>query len=67
MNEKKKYVHCDENGNITILTEEDLPKCPITNEISPKVWIIGSKKPTPEIEPINCRCSVHLIGDNDDW
>ena len=41
MTEEQKYVHCDENGNIMVLTEDDLPKCPQTNEISPKVWIIG--------------------------
>lgn len=38
--EKQKYIHCDENGNITILSEDDLPKCPKTNDISPRVIII---------------------------
>jgi len=64
MTEKQKYIHCDENGNITILSEDDLPKCPITNDISPKVIIIGGNaKPTSEVEHINCRCCVNIQGD----
>lgn len=60
MIEEQKYIHCDENGNIIVLTEDDLPKCPKTNEISPKVWIIGDTKPSPKIDHINCRCCMGL-------
>ena len=60
MTEEQKYIHCDENGNITVLTEDDLPKCPKTNEISPSVWIMGTVKETSELEHINCRCSMEL-------
>ena len=63
MTEKKKYIYADENANIHILTEDDLPKCPKNGEISPSVWIIGNKPepPTPEVEHINCRCSVPIF------
>ena len=59
MNEKR-YWYCDENGKIHIVTEEDLPKCPKTNGISPAVWIMGTVKETSELEHINCRCSMEL-------
>ena len=60
--EKQNYIHCDENGNITILSEDDSPKCPKTNDISPRIIIIGNAKPTPEVEHINCRCCFNIKG-----
>ena len=61
MTEKQKDVHCDENGNITKLTEDDLPKCPRTGGISPRVWIIGGpKEDLPKVEHINCRCNMEI-------
>ena len=61
---EKQYYYSDENGNIHILAEKDLPKCPKTNEISPRVIIIGGDaKPTQEVEHINCRCHMELNED----
>lgn len=57
---EKLYYYSDENGNPHILTEEDLPKCPKTNGISPSVWIIGDVKETPMVKHINCRCCMEL-------
>lgn len=64
---EKRFIHCDENENITILTEENLPKCPKTNGISPKVWIIGEKKRKQNIpvKHLNCRCAYELKGDDE--
>lgn len=61
---EKQYYYSDENGNIHILTEKDLPKCPKSNDISPSVIIIsGNAKPTSEVEHINCRCCMELNED----
>ena len=63
---EKQYYYSDENGNIHILTEDDLPKCPKTGGISPSVLILGDEKEEQNVEHINCRCSVHLLGDSDE-
>lgn len=55
-----KYCYCDENGNVHILTEDDLPKCPRTGGISPSVFIIGDKR-IAKGEPINCGCDGHIF------
>ena len=66
MSEKKKYIYGDENGNIHILTEDDLPKCPISGE-PVGVWIIGGKKKkTSKTEHINCRCETEITCNSPD-
>lgn len=60
MTGKEKYIYADENGNIHILTEDDLPKCPISGE-PVGVWIIGGKKSKSlRTEHINCRCETEI-------
>jgi len=59
---EKQYYYSDENGNIHILTEDDLPKCPKTGGISPSVLILGDKKEEQNMEHINCRCSLTPYG-----
>ena len=59
MTDKKKYIYGDENGNVHILTEDDLPKCPRTGE-PVGVWIIGGKKNTYKTEHINCKCESEI-------
>jgi hypothetical protein len=57
MTEEKRYIHVNENGKITMLTEDDLPKCPYGG-ISPSIIIIGEPKKEPiPVKHINCRCS----------
>ena len=59
MTEKEKYIYADENGNIHTLTEDELPRCPITGE--PVAWIIGGKKSKSlRTEHINCRCESEI-------
>ena len=67
MNEKEKYIYCDENGNVHILTYDDLPKCPITGE-PVGVFIIGGKKEKAvDVEHFNCRCEIEIICNSPDY
>lgn len=52
----KKYIHADENGNIHILSEDDLQKCPLTGGISPNVIIIGEPIIIPNISDGHIFC-----------
>ena len=53
---EKQYMYADENGNIFVVNEKDLPRCPRNGGISPNVIIIGEAKAKPKIEHVNCRC-----------
>ena len=59
----ERYYYADENSNIHILTEEDLPKCPKTGGISPSITIIGEKEKNQSelTEHINCKCIVQYV------
>ena len=66
MTKKQKYIYADENGNVHTLTEDDLPKCPMTGEPVGVFIIGGKKKKTRKFEHINCLCEAEITCNNAD-